>query len=290
MRTRSGHTREIFNNTHLSTSHKNQFDFLKKKRQKDSNEVTKINKQINQNKVNIEKNTIVNITKGSKMKKSKKSPSLNKPEKEQNTFLELIRNNSNQEVFNDNFVDSLMVRPDKESPGTGLKNLGNTCFLNSVLQCILYTIPLKNYFAVSNHSETCKSKNVCFICEYGRLSNQIRKFNFILGEKKSAVTPQNIIHNIKNIANHIRIGRQEDAHEFLLYFLAAMENSATNYVISIDKKYNKLKKGQISFLEDNLIQKIFGGALSSSVTCQRCKNSSSRVDRFLDISLVRKKN
>jgi uncharacterized UBP type Zn finger protein len=282
MRTRSCQIPVIFKNRDLSLNQKSQFDFLKKKREKDP----KINKNIKQTKLKNDKNTPVKISNGSKLPKSKKSTPIIKPEPKQNNLIELIRNHSNQEVFNDNFVDSLMMRPDRESPGTGLKNLGNTCFLNSVLQCILYTIPLKNYFALSNHYETCKSKNVCFICEYGRLSNQIRKFILIQGEKKSAVTPQNIIQNIKNIANHIRIGRQEDAHEFLLYFLAAMENSATNYVISIDKKYNKLKKGQISFFEDNLIQKIFGGALNSSVTCQKCKNTSSRVDRFLDISLV----
>ncbi len=100
------------------------------------------------------------------------------------------------------------------------------------------------------------------------------------------MTPQNIIQNIKNIAQHIRIGRQEDAHEFLLYFLAAMETSATNYLISIEKKYNKIKKNQLTFMEDNLIQKIFGGTLNSSVTCKKCKSVSSRTDRFLDISLV----
>lgn len=65
-----------------------------------------------------------------------------------------------------------------------------------------------------------------------------------------------------------------------------MENSATNYVMRVGKKYNKIKKNQITLIEDNLIQKIFGGALNSSVICKRCKNVSIKVDRFLDISLV----
>jgi ubiquitin C-terminal hydrolase len=100
---------------------------------------------------------------------------------------------------------------------------------------------------------------------------------------------------MKNIAHHIRIGRQEDAHEFLLYFLQAMEDSSRNYVMSISKKYTKFKKKLYKHIhndivqkpsEDNLIHKIFAGSLASSVTCQKCKTSSKKVDKFTDISLV----
>ena len=41
------------------------------------------------------------------------------------------------------------------SVGCGLCNLGNTCFLNSVLQCLTYTPPLFNYVASGQHSKTC---------------------------------------------------------------------------------------------------------------------------------------
>ncbi len=41
------------------------------------------------------------------------------------------------------------------SVGCGLCNLGNTCFLNSVLQCLTYTPPLFNYVASGQHSKSC---------------------------------------------------------------------------------------------------------------------------------------
>lgn len=83
------------------------------------------------------------------------------------------------------------------------------------------------------------------------------------------------------------MGRQEDAHEFLIYFLSAMENSAKNYAISMNKKYTKLSQNtNNNDFEDNLIQKIFGGRLISSVVCGKCKKSSDKLDKYTNISLV----
>ena len=40
--------------------------------------------------------------------------------------------------------------------GAGLTNLGNTCFLNSTLQCLTYTPPLVNYLTSSDHAHSCE--------------------------------------------------------------------------------------------------------------------------------------
>ena len=50
--------------------------------------------------------------------------------------------------------------------GAGLHNLGNTCFLNSTVQCLTYTPPLANYLLSKEHSRTC---------EYSRFQEQFRK-------------------------------------------------------------------------------------------------------------------
>jgi hypothetical protein len=45
--------------------------------------------------------------------------------------------------------------------GAGLRNLGNTCYLNSVLQCLTYTEPFVAYLQSGKHKSSCKSRAAC---------------------------------------------------------------------------------------------------------------------------------
>ncbi|ESK95065.1 usp36 protein [Moniliophthora roreri MCA 2997] len=152
--------------------------------------------------------------------------------------------------------------------GSGLYNNGNTCFLNSALQCLVHTPPLLN--ALNTHSATnCKSKGFCMSCNLRATVVQTFK-------SKTPFSPSSISNKLQLIAKHMRRGRQEDSHEFLRYAIDSLQKSCLAGLPSkVDHK----------LAETTWVHKIFGGRLRSRVTCQSCGYNSDTFDSILDLSL-----
>ncbi|OMJ07624.1 Ubiquitin carboxyl-terminal hydrolase 42 [Smittium culicis] len=166
--------------------------------------------------------------------------------------------------------------------GCGLNNLGNTCFLNSVLQCLTYTPCLAEFLLSKSHSSNCSSRTNCISCLLeSHISLALNSTN------SSSISPKSIVGKLRLIAKNMRVGRQEDSHEFLRYLIEAMlENLPSNFpkkknsspIITNDIEIYK-------FITSNFITNMFAGFLESKVTCLTCSNVSSTLEKSFDLSL-----
>ncbi|XP_039990832.1 ubiquitin carboxyl-terminal hydrolase 42 isoform X2 [Xiphias gladius] len=152
--------------------------------------------------------------------------------------------------------------------GAGLQNMGNTCFLNSALQCLTYTPPFANYMLTREHSKTCHEPGFCMMCT---MQNHIIQ---VFANSGNVIKPIGVLNELKRIAKHFRYGSQEDAHEFLRYTVDAMQKSCLPGT-KLDRQTQAT----------TFIHQVFGGYLRSRVKCLNCKAVSDTFDPFLDITL-----
>ncbi|KAL8512315.1 hypothetical protein ACS0TY_018696 [Phlomoides rotata] len=174
------------------------------------------------------------------------------------------------------------------SPPLGLRNLGNSCYLNSVLQCLTFTPPLANFCLRNLHSSVCdfgagkEKKGECPFCI---LEKRIYRS---LNSEAGSDAPLKINSCLRIYAEHFRAGRQEDAHEFLRYVIDACHNTCLR--LKKLQQQQRVKNG-IANGGDNggsgetVVKEIFGGALQSQVKCLSCGAESNKVDEIMDISL-----
>ncbi|KAH1063724.1 hypothetical protein J1N35_028711 [Gossypium stocksii] len=176
---------------------------------------------------------------------------------------------------------SLLSEKRKKGPPLGLRNLGNSCYLNSVLQCLTYTPPLANFCLRSQHSSSCdasasKKPRDCPFCILEAWITRSLTLDLTLD------APSKIQSCIKIFAEHFRFGRQEDAHEFLRYVIDACHNTC----LRLKKLRRQGSEGGGEAVNGNtVVKEIFGGALQSQVKCLGCGAESNKVDEIMDISL-----
>ncbi|VFQ59979.1 unnamed protein product [Cuscuta campestris] len=154
--------------------------------------------------------------------------------------------------------------------GAGLQNLGNTCYLNAVLQCLTYTEPLAAYLESGKHQSSCRKAGFCALCSIQKhVTHALQATGRILA-------PKDLVSNLRCISRNFRNARQEDAHEYMVNLLESMHKCCLPSGISSESP---------NAYERSLVHRIFGGTLRSRVKCMQCSYCSDKLDPFLDISL-----
>jgi len=113
----------------------------------------------------------------------------------------------------------------------GLANLGNTCFMNSIMQCLSHTRGLLKYFISNSFREDINNTKI--------EKHIIEQWNTVvrsLWYKNAIVSPKKLLQVIQIVARtkgyHNFTGyRQNDSQEFLQFFLESLHNGFAHEVI-----------------------------------------------------------
>ncbi|KAK4389922.1 Ubiquitin carboxyl-terminal hydrolase 21 [Sesamum angolense] len=154
--------------------------------------------------------------------------------------------------------------------GAGLANLGNTCFLNSVLQCFIHMVPLLHGILSDNHygNSSCNEEGFCILCALRQL------IELSLASTNRVVSPWNLVNNLSYFSSNFQRFQQEDAHEFLQCFLDRLESC-----------HDSKRKGCLSSQSDNIVKQVFGGRIVSKLKCCSCGHVSDTYEPSIDLSL-----
>lgn len=212
----------------------------------------------------------------------------------------------------------------KRIHSTGLYNRGNTCFLNATIQVLTHTAPLWNYlihlygpnhrrkdqhpnqnnpnkfnrgpggfghnkffsgFNNNNHSNGAYNMQDSLLAHF-RYVHKMTVSSGPYTTQAKAIAPQKILEGLHIVTNNrMRIGHQEDAHEYLRYVLDSIQKNMLVEAKNKNVIVNKITKECLHVKSTTFLHRIFGGYTRSKITCTVCSNQSDCFEPILDLQI-----
>ncbi|KAM6295697.1 ubiquitin carboxyl-terminal hydrolase 2 isoform 1-T1 [Aegotheles albertisi] len=177
---------------------------------------------------------------------------------------------------------------------TGLRNLGNTCFMNSILQCLSNTKELRDYCLQNQYLRDLNNNSrmrTALMSEFAKLIQLLWT-----SSPNDSVSPSEFKTQIQRYAPRFVGYNQQDAQEFLRFLLDGLHSEVNRVLVrprastdTLDHLPDDEKSRQMwrryQEREDSRVSDLFVGQLKSSLTCSECSYCSTAFDPFWDLSL-----
>uniref|UniRef100_A0A1J3FN28 Ubiquitin carboxyl-terminal hydrolase n=1 Tax=Noccaea caerulescens TaxID=107243 RepID=A0A1J3FN28_NOCCA len=197
--------------------------------------------------------------------------------------------------WEDDECDSLSAFGKGKSRGlVGLQNLGNTCFMNSTLQCLAHTPPIVEYF-LQDYSDDINAENPLGM--QGQLAiafgDLLRK---LWSSGQGTVAPRSFKAKLSRFAPQFSGYNQHDSQEMLAFLLDGLHEDLNKvkrkpYIEAKDSdsrpddevaeelwKYHKARN-------DSVIVDVCQGQYKSTLVCPDCGKISITFDPFMYLTL-----
>ncbi|XP_055926953.1 ubiquitin carboxyl-terminal hydrolase 31-like [Argiope bruennichi] len=203
-------------------------------------------------------------------------------------------------AFNFNSIDYQEYFKDKIPAVCGLKNHGNTCFMNAVIQCLSNTDMFAEYFVMDHFKIDLLRRNKTHSKRYGTRGEVTEQLAALLKSLWSCQYYGNISnkfkHSVAKYGNQYEGNEQHDAQEFLLWLLDKVHEDLNT---APKEKYKKTK-GNLGRSDEDIaaemlanhlrcnssfIHDLFQGQFRSSLCCLGCGRFSNTFDPYLCVSL-----
>lgn len=239
-------------------------------------------------------------------------------------FSELITT-SKQETSDEEEYSSQNVYDEGDSeyttktPGVcGLRNIGNSCYFNSALQCLFHCVEFIRYFLQPTTTNDWH-KNININNPIGAKGELVTSFanlaNDIWSGKYISIKPLKLKESIDNFTNQFKGTQQQDAHELVTFLLDGIhedlnnnQNLNANYNSAIFYYKNRILSSHLSMLSNSgispdeiasaneiwenhksknnsIIVDMFQGLLRSQIVCPYCHETTVVFDPYMTLSL-----
>jgi ubiquitin C-terminal hydrolase len=154
-----------------------------------------------------------------------------------------------------------VITKSKFSRSSGIKNIGNSCYISSSIQALKHTKLLWDFLNSYNEKTPILShhKNNEIFNSFNGLMKQLKDDNQL-------VAPREFKRVISSHSTQFSGSEQSDTHEFLTFL--------------IDRLHEELKS-----VGELILERTFYGTFKSTIQCIKCKHTASSKERFLSISL-----